>query len=185
MGYGPWGHRELDTAEQLSTNSLGLKGPDLERLYSAYKSPCPPGSNWAGPTKGSSQPHPLTRERDTPHNLWGGGAESRGPPQGRFHSSHHTRDSGLMRRRTREGRERLPVQPLAEAQTVARLRPGTRRAIRRLSGRKTWARLTLVDHRRVGSLPGWLLPQIPGGAQARTGRAVPLSWLAGVGRRLS
>ena len=41
MGYGPWGHRELDTAEQLSTNSLGLKGPDLERLYSAYKSPCP------------------------------------------------------------------------------------------------------------------------------------------------
>ena len=65
VGYGPWGHRELDTAEQLSTNSLGLKGPDLEWLYSAYKSPCPPGSNWAGPTKGSPQPHPLTRERHT------------------------------------------------------------------------------------------------------------------------
>lgn len=76
------------------------------------------------------------------------------------------------------GPERLPVQPLAEAQTVAQLRPGARRAIRRLSGRKTWGRLALVDHRRVGSLPRRLLPQIPGGAQDRQGCA---SQLAGGG----
>lgn len=34
-------------------NSLGLKGPNLERLYSAYESQCLcPASRWTGATEG-------------------------------------------------------------------------------------------------------------------------------------